>query len=89
MFVFVLWHIIRCTELERVLKLRVENVLEIAKTTTTIKIRLPFQYKTIFQTLTKQHMIEKLFSEEYWNFKMSVAMTKSGISRYCDTKWHK
>jgi len=61
-------------ELERVLKisgidLSVDKVLSIAKTITTIKIKLPLQNKTISQTLllTKQHkLIEKLFSEEYW-----------------------
>jgi hypothetical protein len=44
-------------------------VLGIAKTITTIKIKLPIQNKTVSKTLllTKQHkLIEKLFSEEYW-----------------------
>ena len=61
-------------ELERVLKISgidisVDKVLGIAKTITTIKIKLSLQNKTISQTLilTKQHkLIEKLFSEEYW-----------------------
>jgi transposase len=61
-------------ELERVLKisginLSVDKVLGIAKTITTIKIKLPIQNKTVAKTLllTKQHkLIEKLFSEEYW-----------------------
>lgn len=61
-------------ELERVLKisqinLSVDKVLEIAKTITTIKIKLPIQNKTISQTLllTKQHnQIKQLFLEEYW-----------------------
>jgi len=61
-------------ELERVLKisgigLSADKVLSIAKTITTIKIKLPLQNKTISQTLllTKPHkQIEKLFSEEYW-----------------------
>jgi transposase len=61
-------------ELERVLKmseidLSVDKVLDIAKTITTIKVKLPLQNKTISQTLllTKQHkLIEELFSEEYW-----------------------
>lgn len=61
-------------ELERVLKisginLSVDKVLGIAKTITTIKIKLPIQNKTIFKTLilTKQHeQIKDLFSEEYW-----------------------
>ena len=61
-------------ELERVLKISgldisVDKVLEIAKTITTIKIKLPLKNKTISKTLilTKQHkLIEKLFSEVYW-----------------------
>jgi len=61
-------------ELERVLKildigLSADKVLSIAKTVTTIKIKLPLQNKTISQTLllTKPHkQIGKLFSEEYW-----------------------
>lgn len=61
-------------ELERVLKitkidLSVDKVLEIAKTITTIKIKLPIQNKTIAKTLilTKQHnLIKDLFTEEYW-----------------------
>jgi transposase len=61
-------------ELERVLKisdigLSTDKVLSIAKTVTTIRIKLPLQNKTISQTLllTKQHkQIGKLFSEEYW-----------------------
>ena len=61
-------------ELERVLKisgieLSVDKVLSIAKTITTIKVNLPIQNKTISKTLllTEQHkLIEKLFSEEYW-----------------------
>ena len=62
-------------ELERVLKLSkielsVDKVLEIAKTITTIKVKLPTQNRTISETLiiTKQHkQIENLFSEEHWN----------------------
>jgi len=61
-------------ELERVLKLSkielsVDKVLEIAKTITTIKVKLPTQNRTISETLiiTKQHkQIENLFSEEHW-----------------------
>jgi transposase len=61
-------------ELERMLKksaidLSVDKVLSIAKTITTIKIKLPIQNKTISKTLllTKQHkQIKELFSEEYW-----------------------
>lgn len=61
-------------ELERLLKLSkidlsVDKVLAIAKTITTIKVRLPIQNKTISKTLliTKQHQqIKELFSEEYW-----------------------
>jgi transposase len=61
-------------ELERVLKisdigLSADKVLNIAKTITTIKIKLPLQNKTISKTLliTKSHkQIDKLFSEQYW-----------------------
>lgn len=61
-------------ELERVIKiskidLSVDKVLEIAKTITTIKIKLPLQNRTFSQTLllTNQHkIIEKLFSDEHW-----------------------
>ena len=61
-------------ELERILKisaidLSVDKVLSIAKTITTIKIKLPIQKKTISKTLllTKQHkQIKELFSEEFW-----------------------
>jgi transposase len=61
-------------ELERVLKisgidLSVDKALGIAKTITTIKIKLPLQNKTISRTLllTKQHkLIAKMFSEDYW-----------------------
>jgi transposase len=61
-------------ELERVLAisrigLSADKVLAIAKTITTIKIKLPSQNKTVSRTLviTKQHkLIEKLFSDEYW-----------------------
>jgi hypothetical protein len=61
-------------ELERVLKisgidLSVDKALGIAKTITTIKIKLPLQNTTISRTLilTKQHkQIDNLFSEEYW-----------------------
>ena len=62
-------------ELERVLKISgikisVDKVLEIAKTITTIRIKLLLQNKTISKTLilSKQHrLIEILFSEEYWH----------------------
>ena len=61
-------------ELERMLKmsgidLSVDKVLGIAKTITTIKIKLPIQNKTKSKTLllTEQHKkIEKLFSGEFW-----------------------
>jgi hypothetical protein len=73
MCVFALWYKIY-KELERVLKisgidLSVDKALGIAKTITTIKIKLPLQNKTISRTLilTKQHkQIDNLFSEEYW-----------------------
>ena len=61
-------------ELERVLKisgidLSVDKALGIAKTITTIKIKLPLQNKTISRTLllTRQHkLIAKMFSEDFW-----------------------
>jgi len=61
-------------ELERVLKisgieLSADNVLGIAKTIATIKIKLPIQNKTTSRTLllTKQHnLISTVFSEEHW-----------------------
>jgi transposase len=61
-------------ELERVLKisgidLSTDKVLGIAKTITTIKVKLPLQKKTISQTLllSKPHIqIHKLFSDKYW-----------------------
>ncbi len=61
-------------ELERVLKisgieLSVDKVLGIAKTITTIKVKLPLQNKTISKTLflTEQHkLIEKLFIDKFW-----------------------
>ena len=61
-------------ELERMLKmsgidLSVDKVLGIAKTITTIKIKLPIQNKTKSKTLllTEQHKkIEKLFSGKLW-----------------------
>lgn len=61
-------------ELERVLKisqisLSADKALNIAKTITTLKIKLPLQNKAILKTLilTKQQkQIEKLFSDEFW-----------------------
>jgi transposase len=61
-------------ELERILKLSginlsVDKVLNIAKTITTIKIKLPASGKTMTKTmiLTKKHKaIEKLFDEKFW-----------------------
>ena len=61
-------------ELERVLKisqinLSADKALNIAKTITTLKIKLPLQNKAIQKTLilTKQQkQIEKLFSDEFW-----------------------
>lgn len=61
-------------ELERVLKisgidLSADKALAIAKTITTLKIKLPLQNKSIYHTLllTKQHnQLKLLYNEEYW-----------------------
>jgi transposase len=61
-------------ELERILKMSgigisVDKVLDIAKTITTIKIRLPVSGNTLTQTmlLTERHKsIEKLFDKNFW-----------------------
>jgi transposase len=62
-------------ELERVIKLKkinysVEQVLNIAKTITTIKVKLPTSGQKIIKTLfltPKQKEIEPLFNEIFWN----------------------
>jgi transposase len=61
-------------EMERILKLSginlsVDKVLNIAKTVTTIKIKLPTSGETLTKTmlLTKKHKtIEQLFDEKFW-----------------------
>jgi hypothetical protein len=61
-------------ELERILKinnisLSVDRVLDIAKTITTLKIRLPISNETMTKTmlLTKKHLsIAKLFDDNFW-----------------------
>jgi hypothetical protein len=61
-------------ELERMLKinninLSVDKVLNIAKTVTTAKVKLPVSGKTLTKTmiLTQQHKrIASLFTEEFW-----------------------
>ena len=60
-------------ELERILKvngfnLSVEKVLSIAKTVTTVKVRLPLSGDSIIKTmlLPKHKLIEKLFNENFW-----------------------
>jgi len=61
-------------ELERILKasninLSVDKVLSIAKTITTIKVRLPKSNKTLTRTmlLTERHkLIASLFDENFW-----------------------
>jgi len=61
-------------ELERILKisgigLSVDKVLDIAKTITTIKVRLPISGNTLTQTmlLTDRHKtIERLFDKNFW-----------------------
>ena len=62
-------------ELDRVLKIRdiglsVDKVLSIAKTVTTLKIRLPISNQILTKTMivTKQHKkIEQLFNPDFWN----------------------
>jgi transposase len=64
-------------ELERVLKLKgillsVDEVLNIAKTVTTITVRLPATQKRMTQTMIvteKQKQIAPLFDENFWNFR--------------------
>ena len=61
-------------ELERTLKsnglkLSVNKVLDIAKTITTLKIKLPLSNETMTKTmiLTQKHRyIEKLFDDDFW-----------------------
>jgi hypothetical protein len=61
-------------ELERILKIKnikisVDKVLEIAKTITTLKIKLVNTNKTIYKTmiLSQNHKkIEGLFDENFW-----------------------
>lgn len=61
-------------ELERILKLKgitlsVDKVLEIAKTITTLKIKLPISNETVTKTmlLTKKHqIIAKLYDKNFW-----------------------
>ena len=61
-------------ELERILKLKginlsVDKVLNIAKTVTTLKVKLPISGETITKTmiLTNKHRsIEDLFEKKFW-----------------------
>ncbi|MCX2473072.1 transposase [Pedobacter sp. MC2016-05] len=61
-------------ELERILnenhyKISVDKVLEIAKTITTLKIKLPQSGRTINKTMIiteRQKEIELLFSDDFW-----------------------
>jgi hypothetical protein len=61
-------------ELERILRLKgvslsVDKVLDIAKTVTTMKVRLPLSEKTLTQTmlLTPKHrQIAPLFTPDFW-----------------------
>ncbi|GHT11145.1 hypothetical protein FACS189426_12580 [Bacteroidia bacterium] len=61
-------------ELERILKINninisVDKVLDIAKTITTLKIKLPISNETMIKTmlLTPKHKsIAKLFDENFW-----------------------
>jgi hypothetical protein len=64
-------------ELERILKishigLSVDKVLGIAKTVTTIRVRLPEANKTVSRTMlisTNQKQISPLFEEHFWDNK--------------------
>lgn len=64
-------------ELERVLKekqykISADKVLDIAKTVTTIRIKLPLSGKTINKTMIiteRQKLIEPLFSDDFWKSK--------------------
>jgi len=68
-------------ELERILKagninLSVDSVLNIAKTITTMKIKLPLSGKTLTKTmlLTQKHKsIEMLFDNNFWKIYLGVA----------------
>ena len=61
-------------ELERILKLRginmsVDKVLDIAKTITTLKIKLPVSNETMTKTMlmtTKHQSIASLYDENFW-----------------------
>ncbi|GHV32819.1 hypothetical protein FACS1894177_09200 [Bacteroidia bacterium] len=61
-------------ELERILKtedinLSVDKVLDIAKTITTLKIKLPVSNETITKMMlltTRHKSIAKLFDENFW-----------------------
>jgi len=61
-------------ELERILKLNnmklsVDKALNIAKTTTTLKIKLPASGETLTKTMlitAKHKSISKLFEQEFW-----------------------
>ena len=61
-------------ELERILKISdinmsVDKVLDIAKTITTLKIKLPLSGETLTKTMlitTKHNSIRKLLDEEFW-----------------------
>lgn len=63
-------------ELERILKLKgialsVDKVIDIAKTVTTITVKLPVSQKSMTQTMiiTQRHkQIAPLFEENFWNF---------------------
>jgi hypothetical protein len=73
-------------ELERILKLSninqsVDKVLDIAKTITTIKIKLPLSGETMTKTmlLTAKHkFIAKLFNQNFWKNFQGDALSKSG-----------
>jgi len=68
-------------ELQRILKMNgigpsVDKVLSIAKTITTLKIKLPVSGKTIYKTMLlteKQKTLSMLFDEEFWKCRLGVA----------------
>jgi hypothetical protein len=59
----------------------VDKVLDIAKTITTLKIKLPLCNETLTKTmlLTKKHLsIAPLFNKNFWQNLLGDALTKSG-----------
>jgi transposase len=71
-------------ELERILKtngikLSVDKVLDIAKTITTVRLKLPISNKTVERTMliTDRHKaIAQLFDDNFWQNKLSENLMK-------------